>query len=313
MPRTPLVRPLTIAIAAVLVTGSLAACSGSPAFGGCDPVYPSGDASSAVTASGEVGRTPAVEFPTPLVVPAPQRSVLVAGDGEPIARGSVVSVDYVYFDGATGDAVDEGTALLTAGESHLALGESLICATPGSRLVVAAPASELSLESAGDPDALDPTENLVAVLDLGQVFLGKANGVNQLPLDGMPTVVTAVDGTPGLAIGYATVPDETRVSVIKAGSGATLEEGDTIVFRARSWTWPTAAGSSPSVGTVDSWDRFSAYRLELGADALGDEVLVDALAGEKVGSQILVVLPPDEGAGSATVYVFDLLGLVADE
>ena len=40
----------------------------------------------------------------------------------------------------------------------------------------------------------------MVVIDVTAAYLGKADGFNQLPKDGMPTVVTAVDGTPGITV-----------------------------------------------------------------------------------------------------------------
>ncbi|MES1169861.1 MAG: hypothetical protein ABUL47_04145, partial [Leifsonia sp.] len=48
-----------------LLTASLAGCSLIPGFGGCQPSFTSGDASSVVTASGTLGNAPTVDFPTP--------------------------------------------------------------------------------------------------------------------------------------------------------------------------------------------------------------------------------------------------------
>lgn len=304
MRSSPLARPLTAVAAAVLVTGVLAGCTGSVFGSGCTPEFAPGDATSAVTVSGEVGRTPVVDLPTPLIAEEPQRSVAIEGEGAEIEAGSIARVDYVSYDGQTGSVLNEETRFLTAGEVGLALGESLVCAHAGSRLVVVGPAEELDATYAG------ATATLVAVLDVDEVFLGKANGVNQLPLDGMPTVVTAVDGTPGLALGYQADVTEPRVATIKAGSGATVEEGETVVFHARSFTWSSASATEASLGGIDSWTTGNPYPIAPTVDSMGDETLVDAIVGAKVGSQVLVVLPDE--TGGATAYVFDILGILAE-
>lgn len=304
MRSSPLARPLTAVAAAVLVTGVLAGCTGSAFGSGCTPEFAAGDASEAVSVSGEVGRTPVVDLPTPLIAEEPQRSVAVAGEGAPIESGSIARVDYVSYDGQTGSVLNEETRFLSASEVGLALGESLVCAREGSRLVLAGPAEELDATYAG------ATATLVAVLDVHEVFLGKANGVNQLPLDGMPTVVTAVDGTPGLALGYQADVTEARIATIKAGSGATVQEGETVVFHARSFTWSSASATEASLGGIDSWTTGNPYPIAPTVESMGDETLVEAIVGSKVGSQLLVVLPDE--TGGATAYVFDILGILAE-
>jgi peptidylprolyl isomerase len=151
------------------------------------------------------------------------------------------------------------------------------------------------------------------VLDIEAIYLGKANGLNQLPQDGMPTVVTAVDGEPGISSTYLPIAEEPRTSTIKAGRGATVAEGDTVIFHARSWNWSAGTSNTVTLGDVDSWSRGVPYSIIPSAESMRDETLVDALIGSSVGSQILVVIPAAEGDSSATVYLFDILGILADE
>jgi hypothetical protein len=304
--RSPLSRPLTAVLAAVLVSGALAGCTSATIDGGCVSKFAPGDASSAVTATGDIGDAPDVEFPTPLIAEKTQRSVLISGDGEPAAAGSVVRATFTSFDGTTGASTGDGTALLSASDVARQLGESLECVTVGARLAVVGPAADLFADGAGG--------TIVAVLDIEAIYLGKANGVNQLPQDGMPTVVTAVDGTPGISSTYLPVAEKSRTATIKAGSGATVAEGDTVVFHARTWTWSAGTTNSVSLGAIDSWSRGTPYALVPSAETLtGQEALADAIVGATVGSQVLVVIPDPETPATATVYVFDILGILADE
>lgn len=305
--RSPLARTLTAVVAAALVSSALAGCTGISLGGGCAPAFEPGDASRAVTASGDVGDSPAVEFPTPLIAEETQRSVLVEGEGEPATPGSIILATYVYFDGATGASGEETTAFFTASDVAKELGQALECVTVGSRIAVAGPVGALH------PDATDEEGTLVGVFDIDAVYLGKANGVNQLPQDGMPTVVTAVDGQPGISSTYLPAAEEPRIATIKAGGGSTIDEGQTVVFHARSWTWSAGVTSNVTLGDIDSWGRGAPFALEPSEETLGDETLVDALVGAKVGSQVLVVVPHAETESSATVYVFDILGVLADE
>lgn len=308
--RSPLAQSLTAVVAAVLVSGALAGCTGGATAGGCQPAFPPGDASNAVIAGGDVGDAPAVEFPTPLIAEETQRSVLVEGEGEPAAPGSIVRARFVYFDGATGAAANESTRLFPASGSAGQLGEALACVTVGSRVAIVGPVAEVASGVLGNIG--ETTEGtIVVVLDIEGIYLGKANGINQLPQDGMPTVVTAVDGTPGISSTYVPPADEPRVATIKAGGGATVADGDTVVFHARSWNWSAGSTNSVTVGGVDSWGTGSPFAIEPSVESMGDQTLVDAIVGSQVGSQLLVVIP-DADTSSATVYVFDILGILAE-
>lgn len=311
--RSPLARPvlarsLTAVVAAVLVTGTLAGCTGFSIDGGCEPAFESGDASTIVSASGDVGDAPAVEFPTPLISSDVERSVTTAGSGEPAGPGAAVVYSYVYFIGETGEALNASTsAISTADDRKLAFGEALECATPGSRIVLTGPAEKIDAQYAGN------TETLVAVIDVQSVFLAKANGVNQLPQDGMPTVVTAVNGEPGITLTYQAAPDESRISTIKAGGGATAKDGDQVVLHVRLWTWPDGVGSTPTLEAGDTWAAGTPSVVDLSEDVVTNKVLYDAVEGSKVGSQLLVVLAPETEGGDATVFVIDILGILSQD
>ena len=302
-----LARTASAVVAAVLVTGALTACSGFSIDGDCDPVFDAGDASTIVDVSGDVGDSPAIEFPTPLISDDIQRSVLVAGSGEPAAPGSTIGYTATYLIGETGEVLSEvPSTLLSADDRTLALGEALECATPGSRVVITGPAEQIDAQYAGI------TETLVAVVDVADVYLGKANGVNQLPLDGMPQVVTAVDGQPGITLTYQDAPTEPRSSVIKAGGGAVLEDGDSVVINVRAWTWPTSLGGAATLGD-DTWATGAPRLIDFSEESISDETLYNALDGAKVGSQLLAVLPGEDETSGATVLVIDILGVLSQD
>jgi hypothetical protein len=312
--RSPLARPLTALVAATLVTGALAGCSGFPFGGGCTPEIPTGDASSTVVATGDVGEQPSIEFPTPLIVDAAERSVLTLGEGAPIDEYSAVAIQATIFDAATGGVIEAtaysgsaSTFLFTAGESLGTFGDALVCATVGSRLALVTPSEMMS-------DDFDPSTDLsggayVVVIDIVRSWLGKANGVNQLPLDGMPTVVTAVDGTPGVTVSTQLPPTTVRASTIKAGAGATIADDDTSILGIRGWSW--SSGGSVTLSTAG--DTWATHRPARSTEATLPDAVTEQIVGAKVGSQILIVLPNDDGSGDAAIYVIDVLGIDDDQ
>lgn len=314
--------------AVALVTVSLAGCTAVPGFGGCTPTLVSGDASSIVTAGSSVGSKPDVDFPTPLAAgDAAEATVLVAGDGEPIGAGAQADYDFALYDGATGELLGtsgydgEQFSRQATGLEGNAVSEALTCATVGSRVAVVGTWQQVS--GAFDPAAsgsMPEDATVVAVIDVRGAYLGKADGFNQLPLDGMPTVVTAVDGTPGVSVLLQEPPTETRHSTIKGGGGAVLREDDRAVVHYSLWSWPTDGGDPELIGST--WTRDQAVTLELTSIDAGGGVpdgLLDALVGAKVGSQVLAVLVPGdgsfpEGQGPSTddttyIFVVDVLGI----
>ncbi len=140
-------------------------------------------------------------------------------------------------------------------------------------------------------------------------WLGKANGVNQVPLDGMPTVVTAVDGTPGVSVSTQVPPTSVRAATIKAGAGATVADDDTTILNIRGWSWDLQG----SVTLSTAGDTWESHRPVRSTEATLPEAVSEQLVGAKVGSQLLIVLPSDDGSGAAAIYVVDILGIDHDQ
>lgn len=311
-------RRLTASIGvAVLLTASLAGCSAIPGFGGCDPVFDAGDSSKIVTGTGS-----SVDFPTPLVVKKPQVSTITAGDGAQVRDGDQVDFTVTTYFGADGQKLsgnDTASQRFAAGVTDNAISEALVCAHAGDRLVLVSTTADAYGEGAGASGNLEDDDTLVSIIDVGSVYLGKADGLNQLPQDGMPTVVTAVDGTPAISVLAVSAPDHTRTSVIKGGDGRTVKAKDTVVLNYSLWTWPTTQGDDP-VPVSNTWDahRSQDFPMTQAENGLPQGIL-DALIGQKVGSQVLLVLAPGDdsftedtapsGADATYIFVFDILGI----
>src|SRR5690606_379116 len=128
---------------------------------------------------------------------------------------------------------------LTRADDRGAVFEAMVCAQSGSRIAVTTTYGDSGIAGAG---ATEETlkHSVVIVLDVHGVYLGKADGLNQLPADGMPVVVTAPDGTVGITVPSGIdVPakGDDKASTIKLGSGAKLAEGDAAVVQLANWSW----------------------------------------------------------------------------
>ena len=308
--------------AAAVLAASLAGCTALPGTGGCDPLFPSGRASDAVSAEGRVGARPDVDFPTPLVAPAPEVTRVVAGEGQQVGRDGQVDFALTYFDAATGEEIgslgygapggDDGPARSAVGIEDYAISGALACASVGDRLVLTATGADAGMQ--------DAARTYVFVIDVLAAYLGKADGMNLLPQDGMPTVVTEVDGTPAVALGLVEQPETTRAETVKSGSGAAVRAGDRVVAHLRAWTWPAGGGTPTEFAST--WNgAYEAYTMSL-EDRDDNPVppgVRRAVDGATVGSQLLVVIPPGEDgytqppqgvAEDATmIWVVDILGI----
>jgi hypothetical protein len=305
-------RTLPALVVTVGLLASLTACASEsgPGSAGCPPT---GDAASVVTATGAFGEKPEVRVPSPIVTTETQVSTLIEGDGQRIVDGTPVVIDYTLFDGATGAEVEDsgydGTTQnpITVGGSALApLAAALECSTVGSRLAVAVKASELSASVQGtavEPND-DPDAAYVAVVDVKRAFLAKADGSLVPGENGLPAVVTAPDGAPGITLPASDAPTEQRTHLVRSGSGPELTADDTAVVQFTATTW-----ADPSTVAASTWTNGgTATTVALSADDLPAEVK-SALVGQRVGSQVMTVIPASETTGQQTyVYVFDVLG-----
>jgi peptidylprolyl isomerase len=112
-----------------------------------------------------------------------------------------------------------------------------------------------------------------------------------------------VSGEPGSAptLEYETplTVESPTVEVIWEGNGPRVEDGEPVLVD----YYAEAAADGSLVGETYSSEP-KPYILS--AEALGVDIY-EALSGRTVGSRILHLVPPDGGAGTATVAVFDIL------
>ena len=305
-------RRLTPVIAlAALVMASLAACA--PAATGiadCSP-YSAGDAASTVTAKGDIGAEPTVDFPTPLIAKKNQIDQLTHGDGRELATGDIADVAVTVLDGATGKVVvsagyDDQTLPRPVGGDN-SIDESLTCATVGSRLAVSTTAAAAFGKGTLVQNGFEDSATLVLVIDVKHRFLGKADGQNQLQTPGLPSVVTATDGHPGIVLPQTAAPKKKKDAVVKAGSGEKVDDGDTVLIKYSQWSW---TGKEATTGT-STWDSGSPTLIiagKIASDDTSTPAFAPDLVGTKVGSQLMFVLPGD---GADAVYVVDVLGITS--
>lgn len=309
------IRPLAALSVAALSVVLLAGCasaspgaspspSGSAAGDLCSSAVPSGSASQAIEVEGETGAPATATFTAPLDITSAERTVLVEGDGDPIADGDLVTYGVTIFDATTGEqsAVEgyDPEILPVAVSVGSGADQFFGCATIGSRIVMALPQTQGSTAA-------------VWVLDVLGTTPKTAWGEDQPATAGFPTVELAEDGAPTITIPEGEdAPTETQIAVLKKGDGATVNPGDTVLVQYTGVLWPD--------GTVfdSSWESGAPAQFATTGVVTGFK---KALEGQTVGSQVIAVIPPAEGygdtaqgeipAGSTLVFVVDILAAQA--
>jgi hypothetical protein len=318
------VRKLTALIVATGLVASLAACSSEPTADDCSTRPASGPASQVITADGQYGSQTSVDFPTPLVADEIQVTELTRGDGDILEEGEYADFQATIWNAANGDYVT-GTSFDLDSPSRTLVGGPLLvgplveCAAVGSRIAAVSTLEQLFGDIDASADGLSADSNLVVVIDITDSTMGKADGDPQLAKPGMPSVVTAPNGTPGITIPAEEPPTELSAAVLKQGDGATVEEGDKAIMHFSGFVW-----GEPGTVFASSWEQAvpsTFLATEYSADGSGGLFpgTADAIIGQQVGSQVIVIVPPEESypegtqapdavpAGSTRVYVIDIL------
>lgn len=317
------VRLLAGGVVLAAIAAALTGCAGGTGdVAGCAPQATSGTASESVRVSGPVDEAPTVRFPTPISVQDTQVSVIKAGHGAPITAAQEVSTEVTFYNATTGATVLKSDYTGSAPADFVVgtvavkgLRKALVCSQVGERLVAVLPPSQ-GIPAAQRPTGLTATDSVVAVIDVRNAYLARADGTNQVMGDGLPAVVLGPDGRPGITLPQAAPPSKLEVANLKSGSGAVIKRGDTAVIQYTGVIWKP---EDPANGTVfdSSWTSGSPVNVVVKA---GQTVpgLVTALAGQRVGSQVLAVLPPSQAYGSQStstipanstlVFVVDILG-----
>lgn len=300
-------RKTTAALSALALSAlALTGCSTAPGANSAGCVRSdSASLQMAVKATGDLG-APKVS----LVSPAPTTHViyddLIVGDGPAVrAADQDVVGTITLLSGATGQVLDQGAGVWsqkTLSSQFAGAGAVLDCATEGSRVAFAIPADSLP-EGLASQAGLGANDSVVGSIDIQEVLLPSAQGRDVFnDAHGLPTVVRAPGGRPGIIVPLNPAPKKTVTQTLIAGDGAKVGDG-LAMFQYTSVGWKDRTVKSTSWDTGVVFDKTT----------LPKQVM-EQLAKATVGSQLLVVVPADKGdKGDATVYVVDVLGIVPAE
>ena len=258
----------------------------------CGAKVPSGAASDAITAEGEVGTEPTATFTAPLEITEPESTVIDEGSGDEAESGDYVQFGLVAYDAASGEKLggqgynDDLLPQQISPEGGVA--QLLGCPKPDSRYAVTVPAA---------PDGSSPA--IVYLFDVFGPAPTQAWGESQEPVDGMPTVELDDDGSPTVTLPEGDIPTDFEKATLKKGDGAVVEAGDQVMVQYHGVSWNT--------GEVfdESWGK-QPFTFTVGSGVV--QGFTDAVTGETVGSQVIAILPPALAYGEGEINEADLKG-----
>jgi peptidylprolyl isomerase len=326
MTRRPMaVTAAALAAGAVLVAG----CGSKTKSTGASPSGPvpvASNATASVTVSGAFGAAPTVKLLSPKPPKITEISVVSRGTGAAVQVGELAVVDdygrtwrsAATFQDTFGDAEPPDTLPVGSGTIQLTgLDRALVGVPVGSRvLVVLPPSAGFGNVASGLPTGVTKTDTAVLVFDVKAAYAGNAGPTGTAVASGggtLPTVSGGLTTKPVIAIPKTAAPTALSTTTLIQGTGPVTASGDELVVQYLGQIWATGKEFDSSWGR----DEPAGFSIGVGEVIPGWD---KALVGVKVGSRLLLVVPPADGYGAAgesdagisatdtLVFVVDILG-----
>jgi FKBP-type peptidyl-prolyl cis-trans isomerase len=280
-----------------------------------------------IAVTGAFGKKPHVAIPDKLAPLATLQSrAVTVGKGTKVADGDLafVSIDgYVWSGKGSSRGLDALSTFKVGKPVQIpitdgvmpGLKKGLVGKTVGSRVLLQVPPKD-GLGQAGAQVGVKDTDTLVLVVDIIGSY-GKnamASGTEQKLDD--PKLPKVTPGEVGkapsdLKMPKGDPPNKLVTKTLIQGTGAPLAKGQTVVAQYMGQLWRN--------GKVfdSSWKNGQLFPFELGGQG-AIKGFTDGLTGQKVGSRVLLVIPPKDGYGKqgngeikgtdTMVFVVDIVG-----
>jgi peptidylprolyl isomerase len=288
-------RSLLLLLMPVLLVG-LAGCGSSDSSSSSTAPASALDA---VTISGDIGSEPQVAWKSKMTADDVQTTTLTKGDGDTIEEGDVVSAQLWIGNGFSQkkaySSYDQGGAQQLTVNEQLSpvLHDAVKGATIGSRIAVTAPAEKLFGPSGNAQLGIGNKDPIVIVIDLiskPKPPLKGPKGKAQPSPSWAPKLVTKGDTVTALDFKNTPKPDgKLRSAALIQGTGATVKKGQTITVN---YLGQVYKGKAP-------FDE--SYTKQPATFPIGEGQVIPGwdktIVGQKVGSRLVLMIPPKEGYG----------------
>ncbi len=292
-------RVSTLLSAAVLASALVLTACGEDATSS-----PSSAALSAVTVEGaDAAKAPTVKVDTPLEVSKTESSVVTEGDGAAVAADDLVSIQAVIVNGRDGKVAhstwESGAVGLDLGAQDLfaAFKTQLPGKKVGSRVVITSTPTDAFGDQGNTTLGVEKDDPVVFVVDVvsASQVLDEAAGTAVAPKKGLPTV-TMNEGKPATITIPKGVkaPTKTVVQPLIQGEGAEVKEGQTVRVAYTGALYKDGSVFDSSASRPEQ--PYFEFQVGQGGVIKGWD---SGLTGQKVGSRVLLVIPPADGYGEA--------------
>lgn len=277
--------------------------SASPAALTCTDLKP-GKTSDSVKVSGAFGKQQKANIPSNLKATDSERSILTKGTGATPSKGQqVTTLVSVYL--GSGKQLGSQPLTVTVGDPNLPelFTGGASCLPLGTRSVATAPAKDVYGPSGNPQAGISATDTVVVVSDLVSI---KKQVVPAAWTKDRAKVTFDAKGKPTVTLPKTPPPSKLELQVLKPGSGDTVKPGDQVTLDYQGTSWNTRKIFDQSYGKQPATFKTTDVVEGFGA----------ALVGQKVGTRLIVSIPPkyaygpkgsgSQLAGQTLVFVIDI-------
>ncbi|MBO7665315.1 MAG: FKBP-type peptidyl-prolyl cis-trans isomerase [Aeriscardovia sp.] len=275
-----------------------------------------------VSATGQSGQKPTVTFEKPMDIKQSSYAVVIKGTGQQVEAGDRVCTQDIVYNARTGEVIDstweKNTPVCTLDLNSQVkpeyakifeaqkVGATIVFGVPGT----GTPDSSTSSNAANAANSSDSYLSALTIVSVSR-DLTRATGtaVANIPA-GLPKVTLAKNGAPSIDMNNYKPTGQLVSQTLIQGEGATLQADQTAVVKYTGWLLSNGKQFDSTWSKGDT-----SVDLQLSQTVKGFQ---QGLVGQKVGSQVLLIIPPDLGYGSTAngsipanstlVFVVDILG-----
>ena len=292
-------RRLTTALSATVLASALVLS----ACGEEAPTKPTSAAASAVTVNGsDPAKEPTVTVKAPLTVAKTESDVVVDGTGAVVAKDDLISIQAVILNGRDGKVAHStwktGAVGLDLGAQDLfpSFRSQLAGKKIGSRVVITSTPADAFGETGNEAIGVKKDDPVVFVVDLvgSAQALKEATGKAVPPKAGLPKVTMTAGKPATFDVKGVKAPTKTIVQPLIVGTGNEVKKGQTVRV--------TYTGALLKDGSVFDSSASRPEQPYFDFPIGGQQVIKGwdtSLVGQKVGSRVLLVIPPADGYGTA--------------
>jgi peptidylprolyl isomerase len=259
-------------------------------------------ANASVTVAGAFGTTPVVKIPKLDANNKLTVKTVIPGTGTTVTKSDAMAANFVlYFWNGTSNTLKANTftqnPTVIGGTMLPGLETALIGQKVGSRVLAVIPPADGYGTSGNSQLGITGSTTLVFVIDVIKSYANTASASGTQQSNGggsLPTVTAHAGAAPAITIPANNPPSGLVTKTLVKGSGPKVVKGQFVIAQYTGYIWRTKKVFD------SSWTSGSPFGFVIGASP--EQVIPGwdtGLAGQTVGSRVMLVIPPADAYGSA--------------